>query len=135
VAVSGKVIKYTTGAGQAAIPLRVVPNGDGSYALAVASPFVTPVALTSPPANLTAGANTALTFASPVYVVTIENNSGEDKNVEIPSPATAGSGKVLDGEKAEFSIAAGTTTVGIYGASASLLNGSVAGNVIVKGRA
>lgn len=100
----------------------------------VTSP-VTPVALTGPPANLTAGANTALTFASTVYVVTVENNSGEDKNVAIPSPATAGSGKVLDGEIREFSIAAGTTTLGVYGASASPLNGSAAGNVIVTGRA
>jgi len=95
----------------------------------------TAVALTTPPANLTAGANTALTFASAVTVVTVENNSGEDKNVAFPSPATAGSRKVLLGEVREFTIAGGTTSMGIYGASASPLNGSAAGNVIVDGRA
>lgn len=99
------------------------------------SAYTTSVALDTPPATLTAGANTALTFASTVYVVTVENNSGEDKNVAFPSPATAGSGKVLDGEVREFTIAAGTTSMGIYGASASPLNGSAAGNVIVEGRA
>lgn len=99
------------------------------------SAHATPVALTSPPTNLTAGANTALTFASTVYVITVENNSGEDKNVAIPSPATAGSSKVLDGEIREFTVAAGAITVGIYGASASNLNGSAASNVIVEGRA
>lgn len=109
------------------------PNGD--EVVRGADQYTTAVALDTPPANLTAGANTALTFASTVYVVTVENNSGEDKNAEVPSPATAGSGKVLDGEIREFAIAAGTTTVGIYGASASPLNGSAAGNVIVKGRA
>ncbi len=99
------------------------------------SAYTTSVALTTPPATLTAGANTALTFASTVYVVTVENNSGEDKNVAIPSPATAGSGKVLDGEIREFSVPAGATTVGVYGASASPLNGTAASNVLVTGMA
>lgn len=99
------------------------------------SAATTAVALTSPPANLTAGANTALTFASAVTVITVENNSGEDKTVAFPSPATAGSRKVLDGEVREFTIPAGTTSMGLYGASASPLNGSAAGNVIVEGRA
>jgi len=100
-----------------------------------ADPASAVVALTSPPANLTAAGNTALTFGSAVTVVTVENNSGEDKTVAFPSPATAGSRKVLDGEIREFTIPAGTTSMGIYGASASPLNGSAAGNVIVEGRA
>lgn len=112
-----------------------VGSEDSAGNLVPVGGYTTPVALDTPPANLTAGANTALTFASTVYVVTVENNSGEDKNVAFPSPATAGSYRVLDGEVREFTIPAGTTTMGIYGASASPLNGSAAGNVIVEGRA
>lgn len=112
-----------------------VGSEDSAGNLVPVGGYTTPVALDTPPANLTAGANTALTFASTVYVVTVENNSGEDKTVAFPSPATAGSKKVLDGEVREFTIPGGTTTMGIYGASASALNGTAAGNVIIEGRA
>jgi len=87
------------------------------------------VALSSPPTNLTAGANTALTFASTVYVVSIENNSGEDKRVAFPSPAGAGSSLLPDGAHYTYSAgsdfaATGVATMGIYGALATALNDS-----------
>jgi hypothetical protein len=90
------------------------------------------VALTSPPANLTAGADTTLTFASAVKVVYVENNTGEDKNLAFDTAATAGSRKLLDGEAREYVVAC--TAVHVYGASASPVNGSAAGNLIVEGR-
>jgi hypothetical protein len=96
----------------------------------------TVVPLDTPPAALTAGASTALIFTALVREVEVENNSGEDKTVAFGGAATAGSRKVLAGEVRLFTIpAGGATTLGIYGASASPLNGEDANNVIVEGRA
>jgi hypothetical protein len=135
VAVSGKVIKYTTGAGQAAVPLRVVPNGDGSYALAVASPFVTPVALSSPPATLTAGANT-LTFASAVTAIDLGNSSGVDVRYRVGGAAGPGSDPVRAGSSGTVSVSGGTTTISLYVPSGVALNDpTTAENVNVGGRA
>jgi len=99
------------------------------------SAYTTAVALSSPPANLTAGANTVLTFASTVYRIYIENNTTESKGYAVPSPATAGSKLVFATAAIEIAVPGGTTTLGIYGAVASALNGSAAGNLIVEGYA
>jgi hypothetical protein len=92
------------------------------------------VALSLPPATLNAGADTALTFASQVTVVTLANNTGEDKRVEFDAAASGASPHVLaDGEAREYVVAC--TAVHVYGASASPVNGSATNNLIVQGRA
>lgn len=104
--------------------------------------YVTIVDLDSPPATLTAGANTELTFEATVYVVTMQNNSGEDKRVKFPSPAGPGSWLVPDAVTITFSAGdgvlprEGATSMGIHGASATPLNDDdEAVGVIVNGRA
>lgn len=93
-----------------------------------------PVALSSPPATLTANASTLLTFASTVRHIEIQNNTTDTKGVEFDgTTATAGSYQVPPG--GTYSADVSTTQVALYGTLASALNGSSAGNVVVRGRA
>jgi len=99
------------------------------------SAHATPVALTSPPATLTAGAQT-LTFASTVYAIDIGNSSGVDVRWRVGGAAGPGSDPVRAGSSGTVTIPGGTTTISLYVPSTVALNDpTTAENVNVRGRA
>ncbi|HEY8599113.1 MAG TPA: hypothetical protein VIL85_11825 [Thermomicrobiales bacterium] len=93
-----------------------------------------PVALTGPPANLTAGVSTKLTFASAVSLLYVENNTGVDLRINFNAAATGSSTLVEDGAGVEYTFAGNLTSVHILGALASPVNGAAANNVVVTGK-
>jgi hypothetical protein len=90
------------------------------------------VLLEAPPANLSAGAATALGFLTGIRHLEVQNNSSEVKTIEVDgSAATPGSWELQPGDA--YFIDATIAAISIYGASATPLNGAVAGNVVVRG--
>lgn len=89
------------------------------------------IALSSPPAQTNAGTETILTFSQQVNKVTIYNATSANLNYALDETVTAGSlvlapGYQLDQYKK-------VTAVHILTAAAQNINGSTAGNVVVKG--
>jgi hypothetical protein len=89
------------------------------------------VALSSPPANLTAGADTSLTFASEIHHLLIQNNGAVTVGVEFDATASAGSLQVAAGQTLLLDLP--LTVLHCYSASAPAVNGTAAGNLVVKG--
>jgi len=129
--------------GDPPIPIEVIELASGRYALSTAEQgssggggeHTTAVALSSPPANLTAGANT-LTFASAVYAIDIGNSSSVDVRWRVGGAAGPGSDPVRAGSSGTVTIPGGTTTISLYVPSTVALNDpTTAENCNVAGRA
>jgi hypothetical protein len=89
------------------------------------------IELREPPTQTNAGAETVLTFPEEVHHVTIYNGTSVNINYAFNETCTAGSfvlapGYQLDKDKS-------VTTVHLLTASAVNVNGSSAGNIVVKG--
>jgi len=130
------------GATEAAIALvfNVPPIGNeyGVGVRQIGSASVNPsagaeVALSAPPAALTANADTLLTFASAVHHLEVQNKSGVDIYVKTDAPASQGSRKVYANGGSFFSDLP-CTTLHIYSTAATALNGTADSNIFVEGR-
>jgi hypothetical protein len=89
-------------------------------------------ALVAPPANLTAAADTAFVFASQVHHVWVQNNSSTVVGVEFDAPASAGSWQIPANGGAVL-LDVPVTAVHLFSTAASPVNGTAAGNIVVKG--
>lgn len=115
------------------VAFRVFDNGDGSYSLGVRSSQATgaSTALATPPAALTAGADTVLTFAPAAQHLLIQNKSTTAVYIEFGAVATVGSFLVDAGQT--FSIDIPVTALHVYSAAALNVNGTADANLVVKG--
>ena len=89
------------------------------------------VALSSPPAQTNAGTETVLTFSQQVNNVSIYNGTSSNINYAFNETVTAGSLVLAPGYQLDKSKQ--VTTVHLLTASAQNINGSSAGNIVVKG--
>jgi hypothetical protein len=89
------------------------------------------VALSSPPAQTNAGTETVLTFSQQVNNVIIYNGTSATINYALDEAVTAGSLVLAPGYQLDK--AKQVTTVHLLTASAQNVNGSSAGNIVVKG--
>jgi hypothetical protein len=89
------------------------------------------VALTSPPTQTNAGTETVLTFSSQVNRVEIYNGGGANLNYAFDATVTAGSLVLPPGYQLDK--AKKITAVHILTATATNVNGSTAGNIVVLG--
>lgn len=118
------------------LPRTMVVGSDGSalnkYTYS-SNPYAgASVALSSPPATLTAGADTALSFAGTVNHVYLENNTASVVNYDYDTAATAGSPVLNPGDWRLIDWP--LTTLHLLCSVAVALNGGAAGNLIVRAR-
>lgn len=122
-------------------PRRLVDvNGDGSeYAerlnvTGTANPVTgASVVLSSPPTNLSANADTAITFAVPVNHVYLQNNSGTAASVDFDATASLGAFLIPAGSP-PIAFDFPCTVLHVYCTAALALNGTSGGNFVVRGR-
>lgn len=112
-AVSASSLPLPTGAAQAA--LQVAQKG----------------ALTATAGNTTANTAYSATFAQQVNHVLIANNTTANINYEFENAATAGSDVLAPGQKLLLDVQC--LTVSILTTSVVAVNGSAAGNIVVRG--
>lgn len=91
------------------------------------------VALSSPPTTLTAGADTALTFATQARHLTVQNKSTSDVYIEFDATASLGSLVIPGGANALASFDLPCTVLHAYCAAALNVNGTAGANLVVKG--
>jgi hypothetical protein len=89
------------------------------------------VALVAPPAGLTASVDTAFAFAQKVYHLWLQNNSAMPVGIEFVAAASAGSWQVPAGGALLLDVPVGV--VHLYSTAATAVNGTAAGNVVLKG--
>lgn len=92
------------------------------------------IALSSPPANLTGGSDTALTFVETVNHVLLQNNSNTAFNLNFDAAASAGT-FLIPANSPPIAFDFLCTAVHILCSASLAVNGSTGGNVVVQGRA
>lgn len=91
------------------------------------------VALSSPPATLTAGADTPVTFSSQAKHVWVQNNSATAVGVEFDGVSSAGSLQIPGGMNAFARFDVPCTVVHLFSSTATALNGTAGANIVLKG--
>jgi hypothetical protein len=89
------------------------------------------VALSNPPAQTNAGSETILTFSQQVNNISIYNGTSANLNYAFDETVTAGSLVLTPGYQLDKGKQ--VTSVHLLTASAKNINGSSAGNIVVKG--
>ncbi len=90
------------------------------------------VALSAPPAALTASADTTFTFSSKVHHVEIQNNSSTAVGIEYDAAATAGSWQIPPNGGALL-VDHPVTAVHLFSTAATNVNGTGGSNIVLKG--
>ena len=91
------------------------------------------VALVTPPTALTVSTDTTFTFASKVNHVLIQNKSNVDVNINWDSAASAGTAIIPGGANNLVVFHIPVTTVHLYSAAATNVNGSSGLNIVLQG--
>lgn len=89
------------------------------------------IALTSPPSTTNAGSDTVLTFSSQVNRIIIQNNTSANANFDFDQSASAGSFLVVPGGMIVYPKKC--TAFHLFTAAAQNINGTSAGNIVVRG--
>ena len=93
------------------------------------------VALSAPPATLTAGADTSLTFSSQVRHLYVQNKSSSDVTIEFDATSSAGSFIIPGSANTLVQFDLPCTVLHCFCAAAIAVNGTTGGNLVVEGRA
>ena len=111
-----------------------IENQAGTGSTIISSEYVEEsgyIALVLPPTQTNAGTETILTFAQQVNHVTIENHTAANINYSFDETCTAGS--LLLPPTYQHDKAKQVNTVHILTTAAQNINGSTAGNIVVRG--
>ena len=113
--------KYEEVSDSKPLPVTVLSSASTGGAVDISSPA---------PGALSAGDN-AITFASPVNHILIQNNTANDLNYELDAAASPGTFLLAQGQLAQ--IDAPCAVLHLYVSGTPALNGAVAGNIVVRG--
>jgi len=120
-------------AGGGLVRLEGASSGGATTSGAVNPSAGAEVALVTPPAALTAGADTLLTFASQVRHLRVQNKSATRIYIKRDAPASLGSEAVYENGGA-YGDDIPCTVLHIYSTVATNVNGPTDNNIVVEGR-